>query len=211
MTTFQTPEPIALAIELGSADITVIASDRTDTIVEVKPADAAKKADVRAAEQTEVSFADGTVSVKAPKNWRAHAPFGGNPSLAVTVRVPSGSQVNAHAAVGHLVGIGPLGDSELELSMGTIVVEQPQGSVTAKIAKGDIHIGEAARGVLRLEVSTGEIEVGIHPGSAARLETNTPKGAVHNQLAPAAGAQDTVDIQARNACGNITIRNTVTV
>ena len=47
MTTFQTPAPIAVTIEVLAGNVTVIATDRTDTVVEVRPADASKKADVR--------------------------------------------------------------------------------------------------------------------------------------------------------------------
>ncbi|WP_228809982.1 general secretion pathway protein GspK [Nocardia otitidiscaviarum] len=43
MPTFQTPNPITVAAEVLSASVTVIASDRADTVVEVRPADPVKK------------------------------------------------------------------------------------------------------------------------------------------------------------------------
>ncbi|NKY87277.1 DUF4097 family beta strand repeat-containing protein [Nocardia veterana] len=207
MYTFQTPEAIAVAVDVLSADVTVIASDRTDSVVEIRPADPARKGDVRAAEQALVDFADGTLTVTSPKNWRTYTPFGGNPSITVTIEVPAGSRVRAGAGVGRLVGAGDLGDCEFEVSAGDVVVERPLGSVTAKVAKGDIRIGEAARGVLRLQTSVGNLEVGIRPGSAARLETEAPSGTVHNHTdpAPATGA-DVVHVYARNTLGNIIIR-----
>ncbi|MFE6919785.1 DUF4097 family beta strand repeat-containing protein [Nocardia sp. NPDC057663] len=211
MYTFQTPAPIAVTVDVLSAGVTVIASDRTDTVVEVKPADAAKKADVRAAEQTKVEFGDGTLTVTASKNWRTHTPFGGNPSIEVTIEVPTGSQLTGTAGVGHLLGAGELGRCDLSVSLGDITVERPQGSVTAKTAKGNIRIGEASRGELRLETSSGELEVGISPASAVRLETNTTLGTVQNLMEPVASAHsgaDTVQVFARNALGNITIRHT---
>ena len=57
MRTFDTPEPISVTVELGVGDLRIVASDRTDTMVEVRPSDAAKKADVTAAEQTRVEYA----------------------------------------------------------------------------------------------------------------------------------------------------------
>ncbi|PXX66720.1 hypothetical protein DFR70_103470 [Nocardia tenerifensis] len=207
MTTFQTPEPIAVTVDVLSGDVTVIASDRTDTVVRVLPADAAKKGDVRVAEQTQVDFTAGTLTVRTPKQWRTYTPFGGNPSIAVTIEVPTGSRLTATGGVGRLFGAGELGESDLEMAAGDIIVERPQGSVTAKTAKGDIRIGEAVRGVLRLETSYGELEVGIHPGSAARLEANSAQGAVHNQVRPLDRTSDeTVQVYARNAFGNIVIR-----
>ena len=86
--------------------------------------------------------------------------------------------------------------------------------MTAKTAKGDIRIGEASRGVLRLETSMGELEVGIRPGSAARLETNAQSGSVQNLMAPVDLPQDnaeTVQVYARNAFDNIIIRHTTAV
>lgn len=212
MTTFQTPEPIAVTVEVLSGNVTVIASDRIDTIVEVRPADASKKGDVRAAEQTEVDFVAGTLTVKTPKDWRTYTPFGGNPSIEVTIEVPTGSRLEGTAGVGRLLGTGELGQCDLEIAAGDIIIERPRGSVTAKAAKGDIRIGEASRGVLRLETSMGELEVGIHPGSAARLETNAQYGTVQNQMQPVDRAErnaDTVQVYARNSYGNIIIRHAI--
>ncbi|QBS44537.1 DUF4097 family beta strand repeat-containing protein [Nocardia sp. CS682] len=209
MSTFQTPAPIAVTIDVLSGDVTVIASDRTDTVVEVRPADPAKKGDVRAAEQTQVEFTAGTLTVKTPKQWRTYTPFGGNPSITVTIEVPTGSQLKATAGVGRLLGAGELGECDLAIAAGDITVERPGDSVTAKVAKGDIRIGEAARGVLRLETAVGELEVGIHPGSAVRLETNALHGTVQNAMGPIRQLEEaeTVQVFARNSFGNITIRH----
>ncbi|MFJ2834424.1 DUF4097 family beta strand repeat-containing protein [Nocardia sp. NPDC087230] len=211
MNTFPTPQPIAVTVDVLSAGVTVVASDRHDTVVAVRPADAAKKADVRAAEQTRVEFTDGVLTVTTPKNWRTYTPFGGNPSIEVSIEVPTGSRLTGTAGVGRLLGAGELGECDLTVSLGDIVVERPLGSVTAKTAKGDIRIGEATRGELRLETSVGELEVGIRPGSGVRLETAATVGTVRNLLAPVAPSGDTVAVYARNSLGNIVIRHTAAV
>ncbi|SEK97488.1 DUF4097 family beta strand repeat-containing protein [Rhodococcus maanshanensis] len=210
MPTFQTQEPIAVTVDVLCGGVTVIASDRTDTVVEVRPTDESSTEDVRATKQTQVDFAAGTLTVKAPRGWRAHAPFGGNPSIEVTVEVPTGSRLDATAGVGRLLGIGELGQCDLETAAGDITVERPRGSVTARTAKGDIRIGEATRGELRLETSAGELEVAIRPGSAVRLETSAQYGTVQNLMGPVDRMQtngDTVQVYARNAFGNIIIRH----
>ena len=56
MPVFATPEPISVTIELNMGDTRIIASDRTDTLVEVSPRDDSKASDVRAAEQTRVEY-----------------------------------------------------------------------------------------------------------------------------------------------------------
>ncbi|WP_405167341.1 hypothetical protein OG203_21060 [Nocardia sp. NBC_01499] len=212
MTTFETMEPVTVTVDMLSGNVTVIATDRTDTVVEVRPADASKKADIRAAEHTLVDFAAGTLTVQTPKDWRTYTPFGGNPSIEVVIEVPVGSRLRATAGVGRVLSTGELGDCDVEISAGDIVLDRTRGVVTAKAAMGDIRIAEASRGVLRLETAKGELEVGIHPGSAARLETNATAGAVQNLMAPADSARDEADIvqvYARNSYGNIIIRHAV--
>ncbi|MGW1742755.1 hypothetical protein ACWCPQ_28560 [Nocardia sp. NPDC001965] len=214
MPTYSTPEPIAVTVEVLSGAVTVVASDRADTVVEVRPADAARKGDIRAAQQTRVDFAAGVLTVTTPKDWRTYSPFGGNPSIEVTIEVPTGSRLRGTAAVGRLLAIGGLGRCELEVAAGDIIVEGPRDSVTAKVAKGDIRIGEAARGVLRLETSTGELEVGISAGSAVHLEADALHGTVRNDMGPAGTGTrggEVVQVRARNSFGDIIIRHAATV
>ncbi|MGI5221516.1 DUF4097 family beta strand repeat-containing protein [Nocardia sp. CA-290969] len=212
MRTFQTPEPITATVDVLSGNVTVIASDRTDTVVEVRPADESKKGDVRAAEQTRIEFTAGTLTVTTPKNWRTYSPFAGNPTIEVTIEVPTGSRLNGSAAVGRITGTGEFGRCDLEIAAGDISVERPRGPVTAKAAKGDIRIGEVSQGELRLETSVGELEVGISPGSAAHVEADALHGTVHNRMGPVAGPHDTAEtvrVFARNCYGNIIVRQAV--
>ncbi|MFD6456101.1 DUF4097 family beta strand repeat-containing protein [Nocardia sp. NPDC060220] len=208
MPTFQTPQPVAVAVDVPCGDVTVVASDRADTVVEVRPVDTSSKADVRAAEQLRVEFADGKLTVEAPKKWKSFTPFGGNPSVSVTVEVPIGSALDATLAMGRLVSVGEFDRCDLEVSAGDIAVERPSGSVSAKTAKGNIRVDEAARGVLRLETSMGDLEVGIRPGSAARLEVNALHGSVQNRMEPvdqSTGNGEAVQVFARNLYGNVTV------
>ncbi|WP_040803972.1 hypothetical protein [Nocardia concava] len=203
MNTFQTSGPIFVNVDSLVGNVTVIASDRKDAVVGILPTDPAKKADVKAAAQVQVEFVDGVLSVWTPKNWR---PFGGKSSIEVTIEVPAGSQVKAADGVGQLRGVGALGEAELEMAFGDIVVESPLGSVSAKTSKGDIHIGEAVDGVLKLETATGDLVVGISAGSAAVLEHEAGNGAVHNQLLPVGQKNGgTVHVYAKNSYGNVVI------
>ncbi|WP_067695015.1 DUF4097 family beta strand repeat-containing protein [Nocardia jejuensis] len=209
MTVLQTPNPITVTVDVLSASVTVIASERTDSVVEIRPADAAKKADVRAAAQTLVDFTAGALTVTTPKNWRTYTPFGGNPSIEILIEVPVGSLLESTAGVGKLVSVGEFGSTTLEVAAGDIVVESPRGAVSAKVAKGDIRVSDASNGELRLETSYGELEVGIRPGSAASLETNVKQGAVQNLMQPVGKDAEVVRVHARNSFGNIIVRHAV--
>ena len=61
MPTFGTPAPISVSLDIGVGSVEIIASDRADTVVDVRPTNPAKKIDVGAAEQTRVSYSDGTL------------------------------------------------------------------------------------------------------------------------------------------------------
>ncbi|WP_280234386.1 hypothetical protein [Nocardia cyriacigeorgica] len=211
MTTFQTPEPIAITVDVLCGDITVHASDRTDTVVEIRPTDAAKKDDVRAAEQIRVDLVAGKLTVTSPRGWHNYTPFGAKSgSIVVTIEAPTGSRLDADIAAGRLLGTGELGQCDLKTSAGDITVERPRGSVTAKTDMGSIRIGEAARGVLNLETSMGNLEVGIRPGSAARLKTKALYGSVQNLMDPVDKPQrdeDVVEVFARNSYGNVIVQH----
>src|ERR1700689_3872427 len=57
---FNTPSPIAVALDLYVADVRFAVSDRTDTIVEVGPSNPDKAADIKAAENPRVEYDDAT-------------------------------------------------------------------------------------------------------------------------------------------------------
>ena len=91
MPTFETPEPISVTVELLVGDLRVVASDRTDTVVEVLPSNPAKKADVEAAAGTRVEYASGMLLIKAPSRWLQYSFRGaGNESVDVRIDVPAG-------------------------------------------------------------------------------------------------------------------------
>jgi hypothetical protein len=85
MPTFDTPEPISVTLEVGVGDIRIVASDRTDTVVDVRPSDPATKSDMTAAELTRVEYADGRLLVMAPKGWRQWSFRGGGESIDVEI------------------------------------------------------------------------------------------------------------------------------
>src|ERR1700678_199439 len=139
MPAFETPQPIAITVEVFLGDVRVIASDRTDTVVEVRPSDPAKKDDVRAAQETEIDFAAGSLAVKAPKGWKMYTPFSGNPSIDVSIEVPTGSQLHGSASVGRFLVTGELGQCELKTSVGDLQLEKA-GPLELKTSGGNITV-----------------------------------------------------------------------
>ena len=57
MPTFDTPQPITATVGISAGSVRLLASDRDDTVVEVRPRDESRSHDVRSAEQVRVAFA----------------------------------------------------------------------------------------------------------------------------------------------------------
>ncbi|MFJ8815783.1 DUF4097 family beta strand repeat-containing protein [Amycolatopsis thermoflava] len=196
MQNFHTPAPIAAFADIPAGSIRFVAGDRADTTVEVRPADAAKRRDVRAAEQTTVAYADGVLRIAAPAGNQI---LGSSGFIAVTVQLPAGSSVEATGASVELRGTGRLGEVTVEGAHGSIELaeaaavraETQAGDVTvgrltgsARITtrKGDIRIAEAERGEVVLRTEAGDVSVGAAAGVSASLDAGTSFGRIHNAL-----------------------------
>jgi len=103
------------------------------------------------------------------------------------------------------------GDLRLNAANGALTVDRAGAGVTAKTANGSVRIGEVTRGTVTLETAAGSLDVGIRTGTAAWLDLNTTAGRVRNELAAAAGPEntdETVEVRARTYVGDIIVRRT---
>src|SRR5262245_33559222 len=112
MPSYETPEPISVTLELGVGHVRIAASDRTDTVVEVRPSDEADRSDVKASQQVRVDYTNGVLQVTGPKA-RAFDFSRKTRSVDVSIELPSGSQVSAHMQMGDIRGAGRLGQCGL--------------------------------------------------------------------------------------------------
>ena len=170
MPTFDTPEPISVTLEVGVGDIRIVASDRTDAIVDVRPSDPAKRSDVTAAEQTRVDYASGRLLVKAPKGWRQWSFRGGGESIDVEIGVPAGSHVGGQAGVAALSCKGRIGECRYKVGVGDIQLDQA-GPVQLKSGAGDISVNRAA-GDSQITTGSGALVIGSIDGAAVIKNSN---------------------------------------
>ena len=110
MPTFATAEPITASIELAVGDARIAASDRADTVVEVRPTNPDNEADVRAAAETRVEFSPGSgqLVVRGPKP-RGLGRMARTASIDISVELPTGSQVEGSAAAASFRLLGRVG------------------------------------------------------------------------------------------------------
>jgi DUF4097 and DUF4098 domain-containing protein YvlB len=210
MPKFETPQPITVTVDIFLGHVEIIASDRTDTTVEVRPTDPAKKDDVRAARETEVDFDAGDLTVRAPRGWRVYA-LGANPSIDVTVKVPAGSRLHGNASLGRFVVTGELGQCKLKTSVGNLQLEKA-GPVEMQTHGGNITIDHVVSRA-NIATGTGTVRIRAVEGSAVIKNSNgdsTVREVVGELRVNAASGNVTVErlsgsVTAKTASGSIRV------
>lgn len=213
MPVFDTPEPISVVIAPIVGDVRVIASDRTDTVVQVSPSDPATEADVTAAEQTRVEFAHGRLLVKAPKR-KHYSLFGTGGSIDVTIELPTGSGVQSEAAMGDFRGEGGLGECRVKTSTGHIWLDRT-GPLHLSTSLGDVTVDHVAGDAV--VTGSGDIRIGEVAGTAEikNLNGNSWVGEVGGELrCTSANGDIAVErahaaVRARTASGSIRVDEAV--
>ncbi|MYR83663.1 DUF4097 family beta strand repeat protein [Streptomyces sp. SID685] len=120
MPEFSTPKPITVTVTLNKGRLSVLAGDRADTTVRVRPGDQSSAADVKAAEQTHVEYASGRLLVKAPEPHWLSGILGKSAFVDVTIELPAGSSVQIEATKAEVRSEGHLKDVRLDCVSGEV-------------------------------------------------------------------------------------------
>jgi len=168
MPTFNAPGPISATIDLAAADVRIIASDRQDTVVEVRPSTSAHEPDVKVAEQTKVDYTAAGLLIKGPKQRSMGLRRIG--SVDVTVELPAGSQIEADAGIGALRFTGQLGKCRVKMGAGDVELEQV-GPLDLQTGAGAITVEHVA-GHAEITNGSGRLRVSQIDGSAVIKNSN---------------------------------------
>ncbi|MFI1731974.1 DUF4097 family beta strand repeat-containing protein [Streptomyces acidicola] len=160
MPSFDTPEPISVTAHVGAGSIRFSASDRLDTVVEVRPGNPKRDKDVRAAEQTEVTYTGRVLTVRT-KERRLIGPTG---TVDVTVDLPAGSRVDVTGSWTQVLGEGRLGEVRVKTSGGDIRLDAT-GPLQLNAAHGSITV-DRIEGLAEIATSFGSLRVGTVDGPA---------------------------------------------
>jgi DUF4097 and DUF4098 domain-containing protein YvlB len=169
MPDFDTPEPISVTLELGVGNVRIAASDRTDTIVEVRPSDEADESDVKAAQQVRVDYTNGTLRVTGPRA-RAFDFSRKSRSVEVSIELPSGSQVSAETQVGDYRCAGRLGECRLKTSVGNFWLDRT-GPLRLSTSAGHVT-ADGIAGNAEISTGSGKIEIREIEGTAVIKNSN---------------------------------------
>jgi DUF4097 and DUF4098 domain-containing protein YvlB len=209
MTTFNTPAPISVTVDIVFGDITFTAGDRTDTVVEVRPVDPTWELDVKAAEQAVVEFTDGKLQVKHPKLRNLLSSKYG--AVEVLVALPTGSDVQGNTARGGYVVSGAVGSCRLKTPTGDIRVERA-ASVELRTTGGKVtvdHVTGQAEVRANRDIRIRQVDGGA---AVKNIGGDSWVGAVGGDLrVSSANGHITVDVaradvDARTASGDVCVR-----
>ncbi|WP_405743709.1 DUF4097 domain-containing protein [Streptomyces sp. NBC_01525] len=190
MPSFDTPEPISVTVHLDAGSVQFLAGDRRDTVVEVRPRDAKRDQDVRAAEQAEVTYASGTLTVRSPKPRYL---LGRTGTVDVTVELPAGSRVDMTGAWVQVLSEGRLGEVRVKNSSGDVRLDAT-GPLHLTAAHGSVTVGHV-EGAAEIATSSGSLRVGTVDGPATLKNSHgtTTLAAVTGDLR-VSGAHGDIDI-----------------
>ena len=215
MPTFDTAEPISITVDISVGDTRIIARDRTDTVVDVRPSNDSNTSDIEAAEQTRVEYADGRLLIKTPKHWTQYTPFRRVGSIDVTIELPTGSHLHGDSEMGKFHSEGQLGGCTFKTAMGDIRLDQT-GALHANTAYGDITV-DRATGDADVTTASGEIRIREIDGAALikNSDGDTRVGEVTGDLRIRAANGDVSieraqgSVSAKTANGNVRIGEVV--
>ncbi|MFH8796805.1 DUF4097 family beta strand repeat-containing protein [Streptomyces sp. NPDC017941] len=190
MPTFDTAKPVyaTVIVEIGS--LRIAASDRTDTVVEVRPTTESRQADVRAAEQTRVECSGGRLLVKGPKE---RSLFSKGSSVDVEILLPEGSHLQVNTSMADFSAEGRLGECEVKTSAGDIRIDWA-GSARLHTGYGQVVV-DRAEGPVDVTTASGEV----------RLRTVGGIAVVKNSNGPTEIGEVTGDVRVKASNGTITI------
>ena len=194
MSSFETPEPIILSIDLSQGAVHVIASDRTDTVVAVNPSDRDRPADIEAAHKTSVDLSNGVLSIRAPRprGIAGHLGWGRSGSVDLTVELPAGSSLRAAAGLADFRCDGRLGDVEVRTGVGDVRLDET-GALRVHSGAGSVTVGEVF-GSAEV-VTAGEVTIDTVMGEAD----------VKNQNGRTSIGRGGGTVRVRSANGDVTI------
>src|SRR5690349_8142397 len=155
MPTFATPQPITATVEISAGAVQLVASDRDDTVVEVRPRDESRSQDVKAAEQVSVDFSNGALRVSSQRGFA----FPRRGAVVVDIALPAGSRVNASSASACITAEGRYADCKFASASGNVEVGSVHGNLKADSASGGLSVREI-NGSATVSTASGDVVIG---------------------------------------------------
>jgi DUF4097 and DUF4098 domain-containing protein YvlB len=211
--TYAASGAIDAAINLAMGELVVTADDVDEVTVEITPTQSDRPADVRAAENTAVDFADDRLTITQKRGNLLSTLVNKSWSIDVHVRVPRRSRFNVKSSYGNVRIRGPIGRSSLATSYGDITAGDV-AELTAKTSYGEVRLDRVS-GTTALTGTSLLIGEVYGDATVKSSHGNVAVGLVAGQLAAASGYGNidvrTVmgDLEARAGHGKVLVSDAV--
>ena len=201
MPTFAAPHPITAVVEIAAGSVRLVATDRDDAVVDVRPRDESRPHDVKAAEQTRIDFDNGTLAVTSRRGFG----FPRRGAVVVDIGLPSGSRLHAAVASAQLTADGEYADCKLASASGDFTLGSVTGNIKADTASGAITIA-AAKASATFATASGDVEIGEIDGDVRFRAASgaLTVGRLHGKLNAQTSSGDVTVASAVN--GNISVQ-----
>jgi DUF4097 and DUF4098 domain-containing protein YvlB len=172
MPSFHTPQPITATIEAAAGSVRLVATQRDDTVVEVRPHDPSSQDDVRSAEGARISYANGRLAVAPAKHGFLGQRMG---AVDIDVELPSHSSAQVSVASADVHVEGDFADFRFASASGNLALQSITGRLNAATASGNVDVGlldgdvkfQAASGSLTLDRLRGNAKSQTSSGSVS--------------------------------------------
>jgi DUF4097 and DUF4098 domain-containing protein YvlB len=171
MPRFDTPEPVMARVYANSGSIRLIATERADTVVEIRPRNESRTADVRSAEDARIDYTHGTLTVSPAKFGLLGARMG---AVDITIELPASSRVIVAVASADVQADGQFCDFRFDSASGNLVVESIAGAAKIATASGDTTV-EQLDGDLKFQAASGSLSLNRLRGN---VKSQTASGSV---------------------------------
>ncbi len=184
MPTFDTPQPITVRVEISAGSVRIVATDRDDAVVDVRPRDESRSHDVKAAEHVRVSFSNGTLLVSSQRGFS----FPRRGAVVVDVALPSGSRLDASVASADVTAEGRYADCKFASASGGVEIGSMVGNLKADSASGDVTV-QHINGSASVSTASGDAVLGELDGdvkfraASGSLTVRRLRGNVNGQTA----------------------------
>lgn len=198
--TFQTPHPVTLYVELKSrgGNLVVVATDTTDTVVEVIGAGRGVEEDLAV---SVTQRGDEILVVALPIR---HGLFGSSARhLDVRVTLPLDSRVVTKMGSADVRLEGRIGGATLRSGSGEVTVSELTGEAFVEAGSGDVSV-RTAHGPLQVKSGSGTVSIGRLEGPAT-VSTGSGDVLVESVLAALSVKSGSGDLRVRETWEDLTL------
>lgn len=160
---FETHRPVSLYVENGSGSVQVLATDTTESTVEVSG---------RRADEVQVTQDGDEISVIAPEHRSGFR--GGDQKLDFAITVPTDSELVVKTGSADVTATGRYGSAKVKSGSGDVQIDALQGAAVIQTGSGDIRVGFAEQ---ELQIKSGSGDV-VVDGARAASSISTGSGDV---------------------------------